>query len=236
MPFFSKSILFIHIPKTGGTSVEKYFSDKFNIPLHYNSLYSFSFGKTADMNQDLVINSSLQHMTYNQIVKNNHIFNINFKNSELITIVRNPYERIISDLFWFQKINVESSKKEVFEIIKEYLISDNLDNHNIPQYCFITDENKNLIPNLHILRTESLTSDMKSLGYVDFNVVVNNNNLNVNYYNYLDDQSINLINEFYSLDFELFNYTKILSEPVVNETDLNEPVINEPVINETNLN
>lgn len=37
MPYFNNNdinILFIHIPKTGGTSLENYFSSKFNIPLN----------------------------------------------------------------------------------------------------------------------------------------------------------------------------------------------------------
>ena len=36
MPYFTKNntnILFIHIPKTGGSSLEKYFSNKYDIPL-----------------------------------------------------------------------------------------------------------------------------------------------------------------------------------------------------------
>lgn len=42
MPYFKNNnvnILFIHIPKTGGSSVENYFSSKFNIPLNNTSLY-----------------------------------------------------------------------------------------------------------------------------------------------------------------------------------------------------
>ena len=33
-----KSVLFIHIPKTGGTSLEHYFSTLFNVPLNNKSL------------------------------------------------------------------------------------------------------------------------------------------------------------------------------------------------------
>jgi hypothetical protein len=52
---------------------------------------------------------------------------------------------------------------------------------------------------------------MKSLGYQDFNIVVNNNKLSVNYYNYLNNKSIELINDFYHFDFILFNYVKIIT-------------------------
>ena len=40
MPYFDKErLLFIHIPKTGGTSIEDYFSRKHNVILNHASLY-----------------------------------------------------------------------------------------------------------------------------------------------------------------------------------------------------
>jgi glycyl-tRNA synthetase alpha subunit len=126
MPYFNNddiNILFIHIPKTGGTSVEHYFSSKFNIPLNNKSLFSFIRSKTKS-NENIIINSSLQHITYNQIIKYNNVFNINFNNIKILTIVRNPYERVISDLFWQSKININTSKENVFDIMREYLVSD----------------------------------------------------------------------------------------------------------------
>jgi hypothetical protein len=161
------------------------------------------------LKENIIINSSLQHITYSQIVKHNKVFNINFNNINIITIVRNPYERIISDLFYYLKININTSKEEVFDIINEYLLSDKYDNHNIPQYNFITDNNKTIIPGIHILHTETLTNDMKSLGYEDFNIFHNSNPNKVNYYNYLNNKSIEIINNFYHFDFILFNYDKL---------------------------
>ena len=43
MPYFKQNkILLIHIPKTGGTSIEKYFANKSKIKLGPNNLY-FSY-------------------------------------------------------------------------------------------------------------------------------------------------------------------------------------------------
>ena len=42
MPYFKNdniNILFIHIPKTGGSSLENYFSSKFGIELNKKSLH-----------------------------------------------------------------------------------------------------------------------------------------------------------------------------------------------------
>jgi hypothetical protein len=209
MPYFNKNdtnLLFIHIPKAGGTSLQLYFSEKYNIPLNNKSLYGDFIEKHKLQNK---INTSLQHMKYLTIFEYKDFFGINFDNINIITIVRNPYERIISDLFWSKKISIDTSKDKVFDIIKTYVLSNNLDNHNIPQYLFITDDNKELIPNIKILHTETLQSDMFNLGYTDFSIKENSNKHNVNYYDYLNNDAIQLINDFYDYDFKLFNYEKI---------------------------
>ena len=154
------------------------------------------------------INSSLHHITYNQIVEYSKIFNINFDNIKIITVVRNPYERIISDLFYFKLITIDSTKETVVNIINKYLISQDYDNHNIPQHKFITNDKGEIIQNIQILKTETLTNDMHNLGYNDFNIFQNVNTNRVNYYDYLNNESIDIINEFYHLDFILFNYDK----------------------------
>ena len=103
------------------------------VPLNEKSLYS---------GPGYFMNSSLQHMTYNQLIEYNKIFNIDFNNIKIITVVRNPYERIISDLFWYKKINKNTSKEQVFDVIQSYLLSTEYDKHNIPQHLFITNNNK----------------------------------------------------------------------------------------------
>jgi len=168
----------------------------------------YGLNKKKQIKKKIIVKSTLQHMPYKFILKHKHIFNINFNNISIITIVRNPYERLISDLFYYKKIELTTPKDAVFEIIKSYL-SKHLDNHTIPQYIFITTYDKKLIPNIKILHTETLKPDMINLGYTDFDVNVNTNLNKVDYYNYLNSDSIQLINNYYSYDFELFNYTKM---------------------------
>jgi len=214
MPYFrnnDQNVLFIHIPKTGGTSIENYFSKKYNIALNNHSLYNFLNNRII-MENKLDIGSSLQHITYNTITRHNHFFKICFENLKIITIVRNPYERIVSDLFWSKKININSSPDDVFKIIQKYLTDNKSDNHNIPQYVFVSDDNRELIPNLYILRCESLTSDMINIGYTDFNRIDNANRVKTDYYKYLNGESIKLINDTYDYDFILFGYTKKSSD------------------------
>ena len=135
-------------------------------------------------------------------------FNIVLDHLKIITIVRNPYERVVSDLFYFKLMTPDTSPEEVFEILQGYLVADHYDNHNIPQYKFITNDEGEMIQHIHILRTESLTNDMKALGYDDFNQVDNVNPYKTDYYKYLNREAIELINTFYHLDFVLFHYAK----------------------------
>jgi hypothetical protein len=208
MPYFKNeniNLLFIHIPKTGGTSLEQYFSKKYNIQLNYESLWSYS----KEDKEKLNIKSSLHHLTFNEIYKYKDLFNIDFNYLKIITIVRNPYERIVSDLFWYKLININSTCEEVFEVIKNYIKSPNYDNHNIPQYLFVIDGNGKVFKNIKIFCTNTLNYDMINAGYKDFNVKNNSNNLEIDYFNYLNNDSIELINSFYDNDFMIFKFNKI---------------------------
>ena len=212
MPYFKNdtiNTLLIHIPKTGGSSLEIYFSNKYNIPLDITSLVDRSSTSTT-LSDGTVLNSSLQHFTYKTLVKYKDILNIDFNNINIITIIRNPYERLISDLFYLKKIDKNTSCNDVSKIIIQYLSDNNLDNHNIPQYSFVINDENKIIPNIKILHTETLNHEMKMLGFDDFNTKTNSNSENLNYYSYLNAYSINLINKYYHYDFVLFNYKKII--------------------------
>ena len=204
MPYFKNNdlnLLFVHIPKTGGTSLERYLSEKYNIPLDSKSLYTtFKNGYK---------NASLQHQTYHNLLKKKKDFGIDFssKNFKMISIVRNPYERVVSDLFFYKLITSNTPPQEVFEILKKYIVSDNYDNHNIPQYLFLINNRKKINNDIVIFKTETLTEDLIKYGFTDFNIHKNvNKNENINYYNFLNNDSIKLINNFYKKDFKLFNY------------------------------
>ena len=214
MPYYFKkrvvNLLFIHIPKTGGSSVEQYLSKHYKLNLNYRRLYK-CLPIRYKMSPEYSI--SAQHFTYKMIMDFNH-FKINLNNLSILTIVRNPYTRLVSDLFYNKLINVSFTKQQTYDVIK-IILNNNLlyDNHFIPQYKFVENNDNEIVPGLIILRTETLTHSMKNIGYIDFDFDKNKNqdkNGNkINYFDYLNDDSIKLINEFYNKDFELFGYNKI---------------------------
>jgi hypothetical protein len=198
MPYYKEiELLFIHIPKTGGTSLENYLKKTYK-----ETLFS-GYGNNILPEDDLQKNS-LQHQTYSTIYKYRDILEVDFNsNLKVLTIVRDPYDRIISDLFFLVLINRNDTCETVYNIIKDYLYKDCYDNHNIPQYKFITDSNEELIENIKIFKTETLTQDINNYGFTDYI----GRKSNIIHSNYLNNDSIQLINIFYKKDFELFNYT-----------------------------
>jgi len=62
--------------------------------------------------------------------------------------------------------------------------------------------------NAKILRTENLKKDMEKIGYKDFDYNMNVNKQKIDYDNYLNEDTIKLINKVYYKDFEIFGFKK----------------------------
>ena len=144
MPLFEfeeRKILFIHIPKTSGTSIEHFF---FKSDGEFNLTNLFS--STNFVYNEKKFNSTGQHLKYNEIRTI-----INVDEYEIFTVVRNPYDRFISEMeYHIQKtrayIEKNPNKKELLkEFIKWYFGVENFeiivnnnhcnfDHHKNPQY------------------------------------------------------------------------------------------------------
>tara|TARA_B100001248_G_C27393062_1_gene463621 strand:+ start:961 stop:1581 length:621 start_codon:yes stop_codon:yes gene_type:complete len=204
MPYYKqKNILFIHIPKTGGTVIENALKKETKQTL---------YGNKNNWNEPYR-GISPQHLFYNTIFKNKRILNVDFQNIKVFSVVRNPYDRIVSDLFWNKLIEPTFTAKEVNNVIRNIYFGKckkNLDNHNVPQYKFVTDENSELIKSIKILKTETLNESNNTLNeFLGFNINIFQKNVNKNYREYLNKESISIINEKYKKDFELFDYEMI---------------------------
>ena len=199
MPHFPEyNLLFIHIPKTGGTTYEKYMLAKTKTRLwgHTNIL--------PDPNLNRI---SAQHQPYQTLYKYREVLDIDFNDKlKKIAFVRNPYDRIVSDIFWLKFNTTSDSQDEIYDTIRHYYFGrDDLDNHNLPQYKFVTDENEKLIPDITLLKMENLTEELQNYGFTDYEGPSQSNS----YMKYLNKDSIRLINLFYKKDFEIFGYPMI---------------------------
>jgi len=213
MPLFKNddiNLLFIHIPKAGGTSIEKYLSEKYSIKLDKSAAYGF-LSDDFKTQHDITKIHSLQHYTYNELYDMREILNVDFTNDlRIFTVVRNPYHRLLSDLFFLGLLKPNTDKTEVPRIIRRYIVR-NKDNHAIPQFRYIVDKDGYLLPNIKILKTETLNSDMVKMGFNDFNIheCKNKDGISDRYDEFLTPDVIKLVHFFYEEDFKYFDYDKI---------------------------
>jgi hypothetical protein len=226
MPFFKEAdVMYLHIPKTGGSSIDEYFYQKQNIP---NNQYEQQplYGEFPNCYGVFNTYRSMRHMTYSELFDHISSFETTFaKNGKsgrevfetldfkhFIVSVRNPFDRILSELAWKNMIYPNYSKEEIENIVGYYLHkrSDRIvDNHKLPQYKFILDKDGNRLKNIQIIRCETLNEDMHSLGYIDFNIKANSTGYDtISLRKKLSQNAIKMICEYYKEDFEYFGYSK----------------------------
>ena len=217
MPYFktdSVNILLVHIPKTGGTSLETYFSHKYSLPLNESVLFSSKPSILPEFK-----NRYIQHLCLSEYEGHKDVLHIDFDSLTIYSITRNPYDRIISALLYERKITTSADSDTVYSAIYDKLTGLNISTHEsrwrhyghyVPQWVFICDATGSVDPRVIVMETETLASDMISHGFTDFNVH-NNGTLTrrTAYRQMLNDKSIRLINQCYERDFTLFNYPMI---------------------------
>ena len=203
MPYYKEpNILFVHIPKTGGTVFESKLKKKYRQTIysgHNNNTLPQPFNK-----------KSLQHQNYTTLYEYRDKLNIDFNNIKVFAIVRNPYDRVISDLIWHRIFKKQHTQSDVYKLICKYVKGKNVkDGHNLPQYKYVTNKRDRLIPSIKIFKTENLNKQNNNLNkQLGVNINIKRKGVNKDYSKYLNADSIKLINKVYAKDFILFNYKK----------------------------
>lgn len=192
-------------------------------------LYSFIFLR-------LVRTSILKMFNIEQVIDNNIFYHIDDKyeydhaSAQLIkskepdyynsaykfTIVRNPYDRLVSEYFWKKKDNdirgVDAKNKTFSEFIK-YLY-DNFDDiqsryhkektHFMLQSSFILED-------VTVFKFENIEDCIRQIAF-KFTLAVmhekHNNTEHDCFQSYYDEKTYNMVYDMYYLDFKLFNYSK----------------------------
>lgn len=191
MPIDHKNnILFIHIPKTGGSSIENYLGIK------QSGDNFLKYGEPTFEHDGILY--SPQHFTCSMLKQ--HLGDKYFDFFKF-TFVRNPYSRIISEYKWRKKYNKTASDLNKF--IESSLTPIKRD-HLVPQANFADDsvdfvgkfENLNEDFN-KVLSINKLTKGtLKKINVTDRSISVD----------HISRKNINLINSVYREDFHKFNY------------------------------
>ena len=185
--------IFIHIPKTSGNSLSIYLKDLIsNIVIQRES----KMGENQGIS--IICEKNKKDIKHKNIKYYENIYGKKIKDYFKFTIVRNPYDRILSFYFWSKgKKNQVFNKKEFINFVK---------NNQSFQYRYINNT-------FHIIHYENLIDELKNIecfkNIVDFNnypILNASSNSTKNYNKILDKELKNLIYNKYKKDFKLFGY------------------------------
>ena len=198
-------IIFIHIPKCAGTSIAKTLDmyDK-NYPPNLDTLYGIT-------KQNIVLQSLCLEF-YNQYLNDKFI-----KKCKIFTVVRNPYDRILSDYMWSNRkcSNMYDFCKLIENTLKHKskysLMSFDINthsNHFLPQYEFINNSEYNIN---HVFKFENLKNDFEKV-FSDKKLLHINKTKHPHFIDYFKNKPkcVKIINDIYKEDFMKFGYNMIV--------------------------
>ena len=202
MPIYTKkkdSILFIHIPKCGGSS----FSD-----FLIRNKYEESLTVRGKAIKDIEFwKSSPQHL-HRDILKKL----LNFeKFDKILTIVREPFERLKSEYYWLVNSGIINEKENIpgkwFDDLKKNYHSNKYiyDNHIRPQNEFILNESK-----IFKLEEQGINQAIKyAINKNPFRIFNNKQLKKTEKNEFIDNQFLEIeerIKNFYSEDYRILGY------------------------------
>ncbi len=210
MPITEKyQTIFIHIPKTGGSSLETV------LGIHGRDNRG-SVAPAPEILFGIEAGRALQHLTAAEIKK--RISREVWENYFKFAFVRNPFDRLVSEFFW-QKNRRQSRaknldfKKFLLEIVApaverkkpEHLFDD----HYRPQNQFLVDRSNRLLINF-LGRFENFQADFEKirqrLGLTAKLPRLNQTN-HQDYRRYYNQETREIVNQLYRSDLKLLNYS-----------------------------
>jgi hypothetical protein len=185
-----KKFIFLHVPKTAGTSIHIYLKD----------YYGLQGNERLDPPPDL------HHKKVEDILKENS----NYKNYFKFCVVRNPFARLFSAYkdFRFQRglISVDFDKFVLNEFVKNF----SNDVHFIPQHNFTHVNDKLFVDKvIKYENLEEVSKCFKKIGieFKGLSLHRESSRPNESYHAHYNDSMTRIVTDFYKKDLELFNYT-----------------------------
>ena len=190
--------IFIHIPKTSGNSLSLFLKSLVN-----NNIILKTSKMGAKQGIRVICEKNDKCIKHENIDYYYKLYGNKINNYFKFTIVRNPYDRMLSYYFFRKSKNINSNytfdKKEFIEFIK---------NERYCQYKYIDNT-------FHIVYYEDLINGLKQLDYFKYKVnfdnypVLNKSyNSKINYNDLYDKELKKLVYDKFKKDFELFGYKK----------------------------
>lgn len=199
--FHDHKLLFIHVPKTAGMSIEHALGMRLRWPqLDTDTIFGPYDGQ------------QLQHLTCRQILDYGFLSQADFDAYFKFAFVRNPYDRLVSEYFFDRRWN-QRTKDLDFSAFVDYL-ADRLQQQKVfahyrPQSDFVFDDNGELMVDF-VGRFECLDKDWERLqqraGLELPALEVINRGERGSIEQYFDERLYAAVNEIYGMDFVNFGY------------------------------
>ena len=193
-----RKIIFIHIPKTAGSSIEHLLRDEGKYELDFIGVRN---GRSTHHYMGIELKMILKELypTYYKF-----------------SFVRNPYDRLISEYFWCRINNVGHKFNKTFDEFLDY-VEDVIKNkkffkpiendHFIPQYSFLFFNNKLIVNNIFKYEDiETVTPLIKKR--LKIKTSLQHLNKSVKNEITLTQEQKDRIYNLYQIDFQTFNYEK----------------------------
>ena len=198
----SRNVLFIHIPKSAGQSITKFFMRLDGVP--WDEREKYLLFENGDPNHGP---PQVAHFTLDEYYQSDLISNEVLDNAIKFAVVRNPWDRLWSTYNFYWKHIV--SWDLFFKYFPDYIFDDHMTGrdaarHIKPQVDFIDDT-------VEILRFEQLYSDFESFckrhgmpsGWDTYKY---NDSHSESFLNIYDSEKVKVVADYYAADIAKFGY------------------------------
>jgi hypothetical protein len=224
----TKKYVFIHILRCSGRYIRKQIYNSFKTHNVFPEMVTNSKATPVSSKSE----TDTQYILHERYLKYK---SYNLGQTKFITFVRNPYDRIISSYYYYLLsiyCDNSSDKNDFLELLitpiqllktksinelililkadfKKYILNEveNLtEDFNYilcPQYKFIVDKNNKIPNDISVYKLEEYTSESQAGKFFKFD------NFNLKIYDhseYFDDETLEIVNRKYSMDFKLLGY------------------------------